>query len=189
MEYNNIVQDIINNSGLKCVTDLITAFLGTNNSLLTPLNHENTNLAANQFYDKVEPCFDSLDNNNDCICPVKSEPKESQAVNVFFDFETDTSGETHVPYGVNFNYNSRNYWFEGPDCGLLMLKKLESMCLCSITLIAHNASYDYRFIIQYLKGINEISRGNRLIGATGYYGDMRVQVKHSYSLLSMPLKA
>ena len=115
-DYNNIVQDIINSSGLKCVTDLITAFLGTNNSLLTPLNHENTNLAATPFYDKVEPCFDSLGYNNDCIRPVKSEPKESQAVNVFFDFETDTSGEPHVPNGVNFKYNNTNYWFEAVNC-------------------------------------------------------------------------
>ena len=79
-DYNHIVQDIINNSGLKCVTDLITAFLGTNNSLLTPLNHENTNLAATQFYNIVEPCFDSLDYNNNCIRPVISDPKESQAI-------------------------------------------------------------------------------------------------------------
>ena len=167
--------------------DLIISFHETNRTVSIPLTYENTNLAATQFYDKVEPCFDSLGYNNDCIRPVKSEPRESQAVNVFFDFETDTSGETHIPYGVNFKYNNKNYWFEGPDCGLLMLKKLDSMCLHSIRLIAHNATYDYRFIFQYLNGINEISRG--LIGATGYFGEMRVQVKDRYSLLFMPLKA
>ena len=62
------------------------------------------------------------------------------------------------------------------------------MCLGSIRLKAHNATYDCRFITPYLNGINEISRGNRLIGATGYFRDMHVEVKDSYALLTVPLK-
>jgi hypothetical protein len=54
--------------------------------------------------------------------------------------------------------------------------------------IAHNATYDYRFIIKYLHNISEISRGTRLISCSADFGDKKIQVKDSYHLISKPLR-
>lgn len=194
---DSIVIEVLNNLGLNDVSQLIHSFLGTDKSLLTPIGYENTNIASTQFYDKIEPCFDCLEYNvDDCTRPVEGKKKqnreiedeEHEIVNVFFDFETDTSGDIHVPYGVCFKYDNKTYWYEGPDCGLKMLMNLSNKLLYKVRLIAHNATYDYRFIIRYLKRIHEISNGNRLIAAEGYFEDMKVQIKDSYALIQMPLR-
>lgn len=78
---------------------------------------------------------------------------ESESVGVplvFFDFETTTNELIHKPYMVCNSETSIKY---GEKCGLYMLRDLYNKFHKehkSITLIAHNAGYDFRFIQQYL---------------------------------------
>ena len=64
-----------------------------------------------------------------------------------------------------------------------------------IQLIAHNASYDFRFIQKYLDRINILEKGNSLLKATGCYyhksGGINLviylDIKCSYKMINMPL--
>ena len=75
-------------------------------------------------------------------------------------------------------------YFTGEYCAFNFLKSLKTHS----RLIAHNANYDYRFLIQYLRNINEISRGSRLIGCSGTFFKIKVEIKDSYHLISKPLR-
>ena len=74
--------------------------------MLTPIGYENTNVVNIHFYDKVEPGFDCLEDKTVRVMSQRktsklrsrSNKEEGEVVNVMLDFETDTSGEVHVPY-------------------------------------------------------------------------------------------
>ena len=122
--------------------------------------------------------------------------KESESVGVplvFFDFETTTNELIHKPYMVCNSETSIKY---GEKCGLYMLRDLYNKFHKehkSITLIAHNAGYDFRFIQQYLQLESLIERGHNVLEAKGrfYYSKGRfinIILKDSYAIISMPLK-
>lgn len=115
---------------------------------------------------------------------------------VFFDFETITEGEKHIPYLVCNSYTNETYY--GENCGKEMLHCLvNKLCFGKdpvkvIILVAHNAGYDYRFIIDYLVMESEITSGKRLLEAVGkfYYAKgqcVRIVIKDSYSLCGLGL--
>jgi len=69
---------------------------------------------------------------------------------IYFDFETITEGENHNAYLVCNNESKTRY---GVDCGKYMLYDLCEKYADStdvLILIAHNAGYDYRFIMKHL---------------------------------------
>jgi hypothetical protein len=112
---------------------------------------------------------------------------------VFFDFETTTNEKIHKPYLVCNSETEAEY---GEECGLYMLRKLYNKFYKdynSITLIAHNAGYDFRFIQQHLSIRNIIERGHNLLSAeaifTPYKGKfIKIIIKDSYSVITMPLR-
>jgi hypothetical protein len=105
--------------------------------------------------------------------------------NVFFDFETYLDEDNkHIPYLVCASINGVVDMFYGPYCAFNFLKSLKK----NSRLIAHNANYDYRFLIQHLRNINEISRGSHLIGCSGKFFNIDIEIKDSYHLISMPLR-
>ena len=115
---------------------------------------------------------------------------------IFFDFETITEGEKHIPYLVCNSSTNETYY--GKRCGKEMLNCLvNKLCYGNnpvkvFILVAHNAGYDYRFIIDYLVMDTEITSGKRLLEATGryYYGKgkyIRIVIKDSYSLCGLSL--
>ena len=115
---------------------------------------------------------------------------------VYFDFETITEGEKHIPYLVCNSYTNQTYY--GENCGKEMLHCLvNKLCFGKdpvkvIILVAHNAGYDYRFIIDYLVMESEITSGKRLLEAVGkfYYAKgqcVRIVIKDSYSLCGLSL--
>ena len=61
-------------------------------------------------------------------------------------------------------------------------------------MIAHNAGYDYSFLVRDLFGISEINNCNQFISSTGFYKHInskrtiKVQIKDSYKLISSSLK-
>ena len=158
--------------------------------LLTHISVDDELIATTQFYDHVNKTITSLEYDEDkCVRAVIQKKKKGKKyekkkfVNVFFDFETDPNNE-HIPYLCRTFDGSIHREFRGENCGYDML--------CSMTantrFIAHNATYDYRFIIKYLHNISEISRGTRLISCSATFGDKKIQVKDSYHLISKPLR-
>jgi hypothetical protein len=115
---------------------------------------------------------------------------------VFFDFETITEGEKHIPYLVCNSSTNTTYY--GENCGKEMLHCLvNKLCVGKdpakvIILVAHNAGYDYRFIIDYLVMDSEITSGKRLLESKGrFYYDkgkyVKIIIKDSYSLCGFGL--
>jgi hypothetical protein len=176
--------------------DVIKILLETK-ELLSPITLENQMIASTQFYDKVISEITNLEYDVEkCIEPInKKISKEEDYENLFFDFETTTNGQQHVPYlcCLKGTYGEKqiNKTFYGEDCGIQMLHEIAyqfTYVKKGVRLIAHNATYDYRFIVNYLYNLQELSRGNRLISATGMFRKVPIQVKDSYHLITMPLR-
>lgn len=150
-----------------------------------------TDLTRTQYHKKYDEIITTLEYNESSLSEIKyEEPKKVETkTNVFFDFETRTVQNKHVPYLCCFIMDDdRKGSFIGEDCGLQMMKYLHSMRLKNIQMIAHNASYDYQFIIRHLTMQNELARGHKIITASGTFGDMKVTVKDSLHLISKPLR-
>ena len=179
--------------------DAIKILLENKDKLIDELSYDDIKeVGDTPFYDHINKEIKDLNYDEQfCIRPIKINTKavnqesKHNYKNVFFDFETcfrnvedQRYKNQHIPYlcrtydGINSNI------FYGEDCGLKMLKSLRS----DTRLIAHNATYDFRFIIEHLYRINELSRGTRLIGATAKFGNINIEVKDSYHLITMKLK-
>lgn len=61
-----------------------------------------------------------------------------------------------------------------------------------INLVAHNSTYDFRFIQQYLYQLETIEKGNNLVVANGVYIKdkkmIKIVITDSWKMISMPLK-
>lgn len=140
-------------------------------------------------------------NEKDCsLIKNESELKATKKVfikkNIFFDFETYTDENNfHIPYLCCMCYtlndeSLRQKAFIGIDCGkqmLLYLKKAFPQDNILLQLIAHNATYDYQFIVKYLHNFKEIKRGNRMLSANGSFFGKEIHIKCSYHLISTSL--
>lgn len=149
-------------------------------------------LTRTQYHKKYDEEITTLEYDEKLLSEIKYETQKTQdtKTNVFFDFETRTDeNKKHIPYLVCFiTDDNRKGSFIGEDCGLQMLKCLYSMKFKNIQLIAHNATYDYQFLVKHLMMRNEISRGSRLISANGTFNKMKVTIKDSYHLIASPLR-
>ena len=101
---------------------------------------------------------------------------------------TKIISEKHVPYLCCCYFEKDNVIYSkkfiGNDCG----KQLLDFIPDNSKLIAHNASYDYRFIVKYFDKItSEISKSNRLICSDARYKEKRIKIKDSYALITMKL--
>lgn len=128
---------------------------------------------------------------------IKSNKKQKEIINVFFDFETynkkaiNQDNENVTPYLCCIKSKEVKKYFSGESCGLYMLEFLyENFDNQSqeIRLIAHNATFDFRFIVKYLYGISEIAKGSRMISCNGLFKKLKIYIKCSYHLISAPLK-
>ena len=111
--------------------------------------------------------------------------------NVFFDFETYNDMKTNktTPYLCCIQSANMKKNFIGYDCAFEMLEFLSYTYKNeTLRLIAHNASFDFRFIVRYLTQFNEIAKGTRLISGEGKYKKLTIKIKCSYHLISAPLK-
>jgi hypothetical protein len=172
----------------RCIDsfDVIKLLLANKEKLLKEITMEDELIASTQFYDKVSTEITNLHYEGGCFPVEKPESRLAEPIiykNVFFDFETDPNG-THKPYLCRTFDGVTHREFVGDKCGLYMLNSLTT----HTRLIAHNATYDFRFLIEYLRQIKELSRGTRLISATGLFKDLKITIKDSYHLISMPLR-
>lgn len=112
---------------------------------------------------------------------------------IFFDFETFNDENNKIePYLLcSENQEGIKKSFIGNDCGLQLLKSLDCD---NITLIAHNAKFDSRFLIHHLKQCSEIENNGNYISFKGkFYNrkckkNIKITIKDSYKLIPEPLK-
>lgn len=108
--------------------------------------------------------------------------------NVFFDFETITEGDKHIPYLCCIKSGSLKKTFYGKGCGKDMLDYLHKYYKArSIKLIAHNITYDQKFLFDYLYKQSYIKRGSNIMsGQASYYSygkEQKLKFQDSYSLI------
>lgn len=173
----------------RCIDsyDLIKILLERKDTLLKEITMNDQLIATTQFYDKVDTEIQVLEYNKKKCCRKVEKPKDKKDEiykNVIFDFETYLRDGEHIPYLVVMYDGKEKRTFYGENCGFQMLCALT----CNTRLIAHNANYDYRFIIKYLQQIEELARGNRLISSNAIFNGHKIQIKDSFHLISMPLK-
>lgn len=118
--------------------------------------------------------------------------KDLYLINVFFDFETITKGEQHIPYLCCVKSGKLSKCFEGHDCGKQMLEYLMKYFYCkNIKLIAHNLSYDLKFLFDYLCKQSYIKRGSQIMSGTACYvsfgKEQKIKFQDSYSLIPSKL--
>lgn len=172
--------------------DVIKCLLA-NPNLITEMTMDDKVSASTQFYDKISSEIVSLKyDENSCIRPAVKDSKKKKDTfeNVVFDFETDSSN-VHKPYLVSILSSKLKKTFYGETCGLQMLSYLLHIGN-NVRLIAHNATYDYTFLMKNLREIKKLARGSRLISLTAKFGSssrfIKVQIKDSYKLITTSLK-
>ena len=152
-----------------------------------------TDEMINNFYDKFISNaikYDCININNEL--DIHKYAKHNDYINVFFDFETYTNGDKHEPYLCCVKSNNYKKTFYGIDCGRLMLDALHKDFKAKpIKLIAHNISYDLKFIFKYLSNPSFIKRGSLVMfGNADYWSNNKKQLikfQDSYSLISSKL--
>ena len=196
--------------------NLIKILMLNQEKYLTPI-HYHHNLYKSTFYNDVEE-FGSLEYHEDDNTQENPESKigkESSSIildNIFYDFETTTRREDdektiHKPYCVYTDRHRNGFW--GDDCGRLLLNHLcdqygtekteenkDTLTKImkhkySLRLIAHNAGYDFRFIIKYLYGIETIEKMNGLMSGNAfvYHGNkiLSINLRDSLKMINMGL--
>lgn len=176
--------------------NLVKLLLDNKDELLEEITIDNCNILNSQYYSEVEDSiiknlyYDESINTREIT---NKDPKPDDYLNVFFDFETYTNKDkVHIPYLCCICYMKNNEYiyksFVGENCAYQMLNSLN----VKTRLIAHNATYDFRFIIKHLTITNEISRGNHLLSSESLFINgrkkIRIQIKDSYNLISCPLR-
>mgnify|MGYP006085472823 FL=1 len=116
----------------------------------------------------------------------------TESLKVFFDFESCPI-KKHIPFLVRCKYNNIRKGFVGFDCGKQFLEHLTTLGYKNITLIAHNITYDYRFLCKYVFNDDLIEKGKNLMCGSCMFKNyinkkiIKIQLKDSYKLITMPL--
>lgn len=104
----------------------------------------------------------------------------------------DVEERRHTPYlCCSLDQNSKKVKsFHGFNCGRKFLESLKSNK--ENLLIAHNAGYDWRFIMPFVFNIKQITRGHGLLNATCMYKKqnkelVKITIKCSHKMITMPL--
>ena len=124
-------------------------------------------LLNTQFYDNIEEYKTLEHNKKNCMLEKYEEIK--YYYKIFLDFETITSGAKHEPdlYWI-YNDGIDKEFVDIDNCAIDMLNNLPTD-KHEISLIAHNANYDCRFIQQYLQNVRPIVKINRILMLTCIY--------------------
>lgn len=177
---------------------LIKLLLENKEFFLTEISSENTFIHGTQYYNKINKDITNLHYHEEYgvshkyVKPPKRKGfKKVMPTNIFFDFETTTynNNNEHKPYLCRFiDDKGHKMVFYGDSCGLIMLsylsKRYESICL-----IAHNMSYDVRFLIKYFKFVSKmIQKGSKVISCSGKFDEMKITMKDSYLMITMALR-
>ena len=172
--------------------DVIKILLEKKDTLLEPMPYDDT-IMKSPFYDKVTH-FKTLEYPTSCLKDEVYQPKEmskhyKKYYKVYFDFETITT-QKHEPYLVCYETEDgeKAVFFNAID----MLNNLPDKE--NIMLIAHNANYDCRFILNYLKRTIPIIKSGRFISIDAEYWryndktqKINIRIKDSYKMIDFAL--
>ena len=151
------------------------------------------------IYHKSIKEYDTLEYDEKCVQLNECKPPKKNKkipLNVFFDYETMNvpvdDGLIHRPYLCAVRSVLFSKVFYGEKCGELMLKylcRVKYIQLCGCRLIAHNASYDFRFILGVcaVSRVRAILKGNNLMSASFKFGGCDFMVKDSKHLIQRKL--
>lgn len=172
----------------------------------------NQNLYKSTFYNKVKD-FGSLEYDEKLNTKINKPKKPfSRDIldSIYFDFETTTSRNDgkdteHKAYCV-YTDKHRNGFF-GIDCAKQLLDDLVNKYGShkkasniddtykhkrSLRLIAHNAGYDFRFLLKHLYSVETIEKSNGVMSckALAYNRDLvlSIEIRDSLKMINMPLK-
>jgi len=165
-------------------------------------------------YDMKNPCLEGNLQKNKYR---KYKEDEDLKATLFFDFETSTSSKKkyknkkentnpyHTPYCVYTDIHREGFF--GRECGRYLLDNLiekygeikpakfdpeNPPSPPKIRLIAHNAGYDFRFLVKYLHRLESIEKGNGLMICNAmYYKNEKwiaLEIKDSMKMINLPLK-
>lgn len=192
--------------------DIIELLIKNKDNLLEKISFDNCNISSKNYYDKVSIEITDLNYDEEKNCEqVRNEEVQSKIsdkdrldfihenqqinyTNVFFDSESNPN-DIHEVYLARYTYyNTKTKkivkeQFIGPYCIKNMLQSITFNC----RLIAHNAGYDYRFLVRHLFNVQELNNCGNFIEAKGMYKNFKtkqlihVQVKDSYKLISSAL--
>lgn len=155
-----------------------------------------TETMSSIYYERaieINELEEATENNTRLNDNEEKQKNKNQYENVFFDFETITTEEIHIPYLCCIQGDTFKKTFYGENCGRSML-----LYLCDrqkdVRLIAHNAGYDVRFIYKYLYRFSMIDRGHYLLRGYGKYFNFKnqsinVEIQDSYAIITNPLKS
>ena len=141
---------------------------------------------------------------------IKEYDEGEEPIVIYFDFETTTTKEDgtetiHKPYLMCDNHTKDRIGYIGEDCGKQFLdnycsqygtknkKGQEPQKQRKLIFIAHNAGYDFRFLVLYLYSYETIERGNGLMyGNCIYYNSkgrkLEFEVRDSLKMINMKLE-
>lgn len=178
-------------------SDAVKLLLENKDKLLTKIKL-NDDIMNTPYYHHVEQKIDSLMYMpNDCHEYIKKNNKfkdEKETFIVFFDFETSTVGDVHIPYMVHFCSQNENETHEligyDQNLGAKFLQKVIDYYHDEdekIVLIAHNMRYDLSFISSHLMNFTTVEAGNKIIQAKGRFNSVDFTIKDSYAIISTKL--
>jgi hypothetical protein len=168
--------------------NVVKLLLENKDTLLNEIS-KNDDLYNSCYFDDITK-IGSLEYNDSNLKLNEYNPKDDKDIkNIFFDFETKTRGEKHIPYLCCIKSNKLKKTFYGEECGLEMLKYLHNKFKNSeIRLVAHNITYDLKFIFDHLYRANFIQRGNQIMSGSGFfwnYGSkVKIHFQDSYTLIT-----
>ena len=146
-----------------------------------------------QLYDKAEE-YKMLYYNKKPYRQEEFKEKLNSSYKVFFDFETITSGDKHMPYLCwMYNDDIQQECIGVENCATDRLNALPTGKNEMLS-IAHNSDYDSRFSLKYIDNVKPIIRSNRFLQIKATYYNpvqkikIKLKMKDSYKLISMPLR-
>lgn len=178
--------------------EIIKLLLLNKETHLEEISKQQSNITSTIYYNKTIDDYSNLEYNDEQNCRlVNIEEKEDERINIFFDFETYVEEETykHIAYLCCYVSDDGNKGtFYGEKCGLNMLfdllKKYKQVK--NIRMIAHNCSYDFTFLTDYIYNISTCNDGKNLYRGEASFGNknecINIEFKDSYKLISKKLE-
>lgn len=182
-DYNKIYKKISNKDKSKSLYKknnnrfvdsftLVSLLLKNKDKLLRFISMDD--IAASPYYNKFID-NDNLEYNEKTDLKVNEyKEKENNYYTIFFDFETITAAEVHIPYlccsitedgeEMSFIENNAKKFIEYLKNKFIDNDYDDKGILQNVLLIAHNLRYDFTFIQKYLSNIQPVLKGNSLMG-------------------------
>lgn len=148
---------------------LIELLLNFNHLSKIKLNGE---IMKTTHYNEVKEIGSLIYDDDMCKKPIPKCGMFSRLPKVYFDLECE-SVDIHKPYYVGCIKDNKFNGYMSKNCIFDFLNSITEPSL----LIAHNLGYDFRFLINYLYEVKYIPKGRKIISASGFYYNKKLNNK------------